>query len=128
MLQCLEGLEGPPFRLHSDVVAPWENDIASETKAIKECYGVDISEDLQAADEGPCVRSHEDMFRYSQASLDWLAEVSGSKFMKRKDGESLAREVAVRMEQIHRRPILRDRLELAKRICFTTLRRICGGH
>lgn len=127
LLQCLEGLGGPPFRFHSEVVDHLKKEIASETRTMKELYGVDIAEDLHAADTAPCVRTREDMFRYSSASLDWLAEVSASGPMVLMEGESAAREVAARMARIHRRPVFRNRFELAKRIAHTFLRRLARG-
>lgn len=104
-----------------------KKEIASETRTMKELYGVDFAEDLHAADAAPSVRTREDMLRYSSASLDWLAKASASEPMVFMEGESAAREVAARMARIHRRPVFRNRFELAKRIARTLLRRLDLG-
>lgn len=98
------GLEGPPFRLHSAIFAPFEDEIAAETEGLSARYGIDVREDLRAADGGPCVREEADLDRYSRASLDWLAARSRMAPIGACDGEAAARAVAAQVERMRLRP------------------------
>jgi len=108
LLKHFEDLRGEPFRLHSEVLAPLVETIAIDDRAILERYGVDISEDLRAADGGPCVREESDLFRYSRRSLDWLAETSRSRPIAAHEGVEAARAVAAQVDRIRRRPSWRS--------------------
>jgi hypothetical protein len=66
-------------------------------------YGFDISEYVEAADAGPCIRSEEDVLRFSKASLDWLSEVTGTAPIGPTEGESAATEVAHRVARLRNR-------------------------
>lgn len=127
LVTCLEGLPGAPFHFHSDAVAPIQDVITFETRAMRERYGIDIGEDLRAADGGPCLRERADLFRYSQASLEWLAEISGSKPMRTCEGEAAAREVATRMARIRRRPVWPVRRRVIERVAGISLQRLRNG-
>ena len=117
-----ERLEGSPFRLHSAIFEPEADRIADETRALQERYGIDIDEDLHAADHGPCVREKADMFRYSRASLEWLADASASKPIGSLEGEAAARAVAGQVERIYRHPPWRERGEWLMGWCRRTTR------
>jgi len=108
LLRRLQALDGPPFRFHSSVFAPFVARIDAENRLIRDRYGIDIAEDLEAADGGACVRDEPDFFRFSPASLDWLAKESGLPPIEPREGEAAAREVAVRMQRIQRRPSWSD--------------------
>ena len=121
LVMHLERLAGPPFRLHSSLFAPMAHQISSQQCAIRDRFGVDISEDIEAADGGPCVRDETDLLRYSRQSLDWLADASQSRPIMECEGESAGREVALQMDRIRRKPSMPMLARLAK----SKLRREC---
>lgn len=111
LVKHFERLEGNPFRLHSTIFEPEADRIADETRALQERYGIDIAEDLHSADHGPCVREEADLFRYSRASLEWLADASASKVIGSCEGEAAARAVAGQVERVYRHPSWKERGE-----------------
>lgn len=127
LIAHFEDLEGEPFRFHSDVFTPMAEAIAAEERQMCDRYGIDIAEDLGAADAGPCVRVETDLFRYSQASLDWLAEASRSKPIKSDEGESMGRAVASQVDRIRRHPSWRRCREFVAGRFRTDLRWIRHG-
>jgi len=127
VVRLLEGRKGPTLRFHSSVFDRVARLIEDQTTRVAQEHGIDISENLKAADAGPCVREEKDLFRFERASLDWLAETAGSPSIKATEGEDAAREVAVRMDQLCGRPLLRQRWELAQARIKTRLRWIQNG-
>lgn len=127
LVKHFEDLDGEPFRYHSEVFAPVADQIASETSAVRDRYGIDISADLQAADGGPCVREEADLFRYSRASLDWLAKTSGSATIGPSEGVAAARAVAAQVERVRLRPSWRKARALLAGNLHSTLRWIRQG-
>jgi len=101
----LESLKGPPLRFHSSVFQPIETLIESQNRTLRDDYGVDISEDLKAHDEGDSVREAKDLFRFPGALLEWLAEASDSRVIPVGEGEAAARDVAVQMKRLYGRPL-----------------------
>jgi hypothetical protein len=99
----IKGLQGTPFRLHSGVISPVAEDVAAQVRAMRDRYGIDISEDHRASDDGPCVSEESDLLRFSPASLEWLAKASGLPPIASHDGEAAAREVATHVERMQRR-------------------------
>ena len=104
LVRRLERMPGERFRFHSAVFAPVEAAIDAQVKTLRDRWGIDLAEDLRAADGGPCVRTKADLFRYTRASLDWLAAASGSQPIEACEVEAAAREVAAQLERIGRRP------------------------
>jgi hypothetical protein len=127
VLRLLEGRKGPTLRFHSSVFDRVARHFEAQTDRVAREHGIDISESLQAADAGPCVREEKDLFRFERASLDWLAESTGSPPIKASEGEDVAREVAVRMDQLCTSPLLRQRWELARGRIKARLRWIQKG-
>ena len=109
LVKCLEGLQGTPFRFHSEAIAPIRETLASENQAMAERYDIDLAENVHAADGGPCIREGADMERFSEDALEWLAEASDTKPIEVREGEAAAREVANRIERLRRRLIWRRR-------------------
>jgi hypothetical protein len=103
----LEELPGAPTRFHSSLLGEARHEIEAQNRAMQRKYGFDISENLEAADTGPCIRSEEDMLRFSRASLDWLSEVTGTAPIGPTEGESAAIEVAHRVARFRNRISLR---------------------
>jgi hypothetical protein len=111
LVKYFERLEGNPFRFHSTIFEPEADRIADETRAVQERYGIDIAEDPHSADHGPCVREEADLFRYSRASLEWLADASASEVIGSCEGEAAARAVAGQVERVYRHPSWKERGE-----------------
>lgn len=109
LIRRLEGLAGDPLRFHSDLIAVHREVIASETASMRERYGIDISEDLTAHDCDCCIREPDDLLRYPDAALRWLAEASSSAPIAGGQGQEIARRVA---EQVAR---IEDRLPVGLR-------------
>lgn len=100
MIGRLRELSGGPIRFHSSLLHQALEEIGEQNRVIQRKWGFDISEDIEAADDGPCLRSEQDMLRFSRASLDWLSEVTGTASIGPTDGESVAIEVAHRMARL----------------------------
>lgn len=109
LIRRFQRMPGERFHFHSAVFAPVEAAIDAQVKTLRDRWGIDLAEDLRSADGGPCLHAKADLFRYTRASLDWLAAASGSQPIEACEGEAAAREVAVQVERIRRRPSLADR-------------------
>ena len=123
----LEGLRGDAFRFHSTVLTPLAGAIDRQEREVLDRYGVDLHEDTQAADSGPCVRDASDLFRFSRASLDWLARASGRAPIAACEGEATARKVAEQVAAIARCPAPALRLEFLRYRLRRTMRWIRHG-
>lgn len=102
LVECLAEFEDAPFRFHSEVVAPFADEIESQIAAVRARFGVDLAEDLRAADDGPCLRSESDLLRFSREALDQLAALTGAGRIEAGEGEGVARDVARSMEPLRR--------------------------
>lgn len=109
LIQALEALNGDPVRFHSELMAPLAEEMEREVANLQAGYGIYLAEDLKASDRGPCIREEADLFRFNQASLDWLAAQSGSPRIQARHGEAVAREVAHQVDRLRRRPLLKIR-------------------
>lgn len=124
LVRCLEGLEGSAFRFHSEALAPILEDLESDARELAVRHGIQVAEDFQASDGGPCVREEADMYRYSEEALEWLAKASGSKPLAVREGERAAREVAVQVDLLKRRLIWRRRASFPTRLFHAARRRL----
>jgi hypothetical protein len=103
MVTRMQELPGAPIRFHSSLLGEARHEIEAQNRAMQRKYGFDISEHIEASDAGPCIRSEEDVLRFSRASLDWLSEVTGTTPIRSTDGESAAIEVAHRVARLRNR-------------------------
>ena len=71
-----------------------------------------VAADTIVADGADRVRTEADLFRYSAATLEWLASASGAAAIGRSGGEATARQIAAAMERLRQRPAARTRLAL----------------
>lgn len=127
LIKQFEDLDGPRVRLHEDLFAPAAEAVEREEETILDRYGIDLSGNRAKADGGPRIREEADMFRYSRASLDWLAETSRSNPIAACEGEEAARAVAAQVDRIRRRPSWRKVRELLAGKIRTNLRWIRHG-
>ena len=109
LIHALEALNGDPVRFHSELMSPLAEEMEREVANLQAGYGIYLAEDLKASDRGPCIREEADLFRFNQASLDWLAAQSGSPRIQAGHGEAVAREVARQVDRLRRRPLLKIR-------------------
>lgn len=99
LVQRLRDLSGPPLRLHSSLVEPMLAPVLPQLDWLEERLGAPMREDLRAHDAAPeCIRSDEDLLRFSGESLRWLAALTGGSIAGT-SGEETARQVG---ERVHR--------------------------
>lgn len=127
ILKTLKTLEGPPIRFHSSIFDPVADLMAFETEWVGHHFGIDLSEDITAADGGPCIQQEADLFRFSKETLDWLGRASGTARVREQEGESAARAVALQMDRLFQRPLIHERWELLREKIHTRLRWISKG-
>lgn len=127
LIQRIASVRSEPFRLHADLFGPLAESIASEEMLIRDRYAIDIAESNRDSDQGPCIRAEADLFRYSPALLDWLAQASRSKPIRIREGESAARAVAAQVERIRRRPSWRMCADLIAAKARIERRWLCHG-
>jgi hypothetical protein len=106
MLTHLAALKGEAFHLHSRFLRKVQRHIETENELILNRYGLDLHEDLQRHDEGPCIRDLSDMMRFSRESLDWLAEISQGVCIDAHEGIATAQAVARQMCTLLHKPLL----------------------
>jgi hypothetical protein len=111
LIMRIRQLKGLPFRVHSSWIEPIRSHILRQNEQILKCYGVDLQENLQAYDEGPCIRQASDMLQFSPQSLEWLAQVSRNAPIRNGLDEPMARAVAEQICALLRQPMLTLRLE-----------------
>jgi len=126
-LKALETLKGSPIRFHSSVFDPIKSVMEFETSWVGHEFGIDISEDVEAADGGPCIRQEADLFQFSEETLDWLAHASGTACVRERAGESAARAVALQMDRLFRSPLVQHRWEMLREKVHARLRWIRKG-
>jgi len=112
LLKRMEEVTGDPLRFHAAAVAPMTGEIAAQERVVRDRYGLDIAADTIVADGADRVRTEADLFRYSAATLEWLASASGAAAIGRSGGEATARQIAAAMERLRQRPAARTRLAL----------------
>ena len=125
--RTLQDLQGESLRFHSQAIKPIAPFIGKQQELISQHYGIDLSEDLSAYDDRACIRDEADLFRFSRASLDWLARASGSSPIHGSEGEDVARQVSDQMRRLRRHSPWRNRLALYKDIARREIRRIRHG-
>lgn len=101
LLRRLRDLSGPPLRLHSSLVEPMIAPVLPQLDWLEERLGAPMREDLGAHDATPeCIRSDEDLMRFSGESLRWLSEVAGGGPISGTSGEETARQVGDRVHRL----------------------------
>ena len=108
ILRRLQELPGPPLQLHPQVLGPVRELLEAQLPLLRTQYGVDLTEDWSSPDS-EAVRTEEDLFRFTQRSLDWLAAGAGHSLASNCSGADAAHEVAQCVGRL--RPRLRHRIE-----------------
>lgn len=122
----LQELTGPPFRLHPDLLAPLRPTLVQQVDTLRARYGIDLHEDWDHA--GPeAVRTEADLFRFSQPSLEWLAEATGTACITGTEGPEVARQVGAQVAQLRRQPPWRYRIARRLYQSRRELRRLMAG-
>lgn len=110
----LERLASEPFRLHSSMIKTLWPHIHEQNQKILEKYKIDITEDLDAADQGPCISTPDDLTCFSTRSLQWLAQQNHCAPIADEQGEMAARAVAQQVSQLVHQPAWGLRLRRLK--------------
>jgi hypothetical protein len=98
----IAGLKGNRLVFHSSFFLKSESQWRADVDWISERMGEDMLGDLYADDDKDCVRGEADLFRFSKASLDWLARVTGVSVRSLRGGnpEEVAQAVAQLREPV----------------------------
>lgn len=104
LIMKLQGLKGERFRLHPSLLAPLAGEISRQEREVFARCKIDLCEEPSALHEASAIRTEADMFRFSRASLDWLARYSGKHPIATCEGEATARAVAGQIAALARRP------------------------
>jgi hypothetical protein len=99
LMSRLLALPGPGLRFHSSMIEPLLKPLLPHLNQIEERIGSSLREDWAKSDEGECIRTEEDLFRFSADSLDWLESESGARVPRDLPVEESARRVG---DIIHR--------------------------
>lgn len=122
----LKDLGGETLRFHSAALAPLADHIARQEREVLGRFGIDLRED-RPADDASCIREEADFYRFSPASLDWLARSSGRSPIVAPAGEATGRAVAAQVAALSSRPDVRSVWAYASRHLRTRMRWIRHG-
>lgn len=118
MIHCLQAMQGPKLRFDRSLFAPIAAELDAQVVQLKSRYGLDFSDPGSLSGAGCGLRSEADLFRFSPASLAWLAGAVAAKPLVG-DGQAVAHSVAAQMVRLRKRalrlhwqPLLRQRLKL----------------
>lgn len=99
LMKRLLKLPGRTLRFHSSVVEPHLRLLLPDLERIEERIGASLREDWTKHDSGDCIRTVDDLFRFSEESLAWLEAETGVELPRGGTLEETARQVG---ERIHR--------------------------
>ena len=108
LLRRLQEFPGRPLRLHPAVLTPAMPLLQDQFRMLRARYGVELGEDWRTTD-GEMIGREEDLFCYSQESLDWLAAKTGGARIDGRSGSDVAWQVNDQIGQP--RPRFRHRVE-----------------
>lgn len=80
-------MSGPRFAFHSSLLTRREKLWRGDLNWISDRMGTDMLGNLHADDEGPCLRSENELLTFSQDALAWLAGESGMSEQKLRAGD-----------------------------------------
>jgi len=104
LVQRLQTLGGPKVRVHSSLAESLLSPLLEQRSWLEERLGASLAEDFRNHDEDDCLRVDEDLYRFREESLRWLAKQTGGP-MPRGWGEESARQVGALMHRLrHRLP------------------------
>ena len=103
LVNRMHALQGDPLRLHSSLLRPLYNRLEPDLDWLEQELGFSLHEPLIRDDNGPCIRSEDDMLDFDEASLDWLASTTGQRLIRRTTREQTARAVAECVNQLRQR-------------------------
>ena len=125
--QRLQEVPGVPFRLHPEVLDPVLPMLHAELRFLQERYNIDLSEDWTTVDSH-AVRTEADLFRFSRASLDWLAEAANARPIRGCEGPEVAELVSRQVSRLRFRPTVRGVTKRVQEVARRELRRILAGN
>ena len=117
LVERLQQLAGPGLELHSSFLRPWVAERETENEWIEREVGVSLSSEAAERDSESAVATEADLFRYSEATRDWLARQVNARVVRLSEGPEAARAVAEQVDQLRRRaPSPRERLNDLRRL------------
>jgi hypothetical protein len=72
-------LPGPTLRFHSSVIEPILRPLLPDLDRIEERIGSSLREDWTKSDGEECIRTEDDLYQFSDQSLDWLESETGAR-------------------------------------------------
>lgn len=97
LVEKLSELQGPRLLFHSSLLTSKEDKWRPDVEWAMQRTGFDLLGDIYEDDDKQCVRSQDDMLRFSPTSLDWLACAASIKATKIATGDPKAVAGAVRV-------------------------------
>lgn len=104
LVERLGRMSGPPLRLHSSLVESLLDGLLAQVPWLEERLGASFAQDWRKDDGGDCIRGSEDLFRFREESLHWLAEQTGGGLPAVSQGEEAARHVGPLIHRLRYRP------------------------
>jgi len=100
LMNRLMALRGPALRFHSSVVEPLLQPLLPDLELIEERIGASMREDWTQHDAGDCIRTEDDLFRFSEESLAWLEGETGIRLPRGQPLEESARQVGALIHRL----------------------------
>lgn len=100
LMNRLLTLPGRSLRFHSSVVEPLLQPLLPDLERIEERIGASLREDWTKHDSGDCIRTEEDLFRFSDESLVWLEAQTGVRLPRGRPPEESARRVGALIHRL----------------------------
>lgn len=100
LLQRLQSLAGPGLELHSSFLRPWVAERETDNEWIEREVGLSLSSEAAGRDSEDAVATEADLFRYSEATRDWLARQVNARVVRLSEGPEAARAVAEQVDQL----------------------------
>ena len=105
LLEQLQTLPGPGLALHSSFLRPWVAERETDNDWIVREAGISLSSEPVEQDSESAVATEADLFRYSEATRDWLARQIDAPRIRCAEGLDAAKAVADQVDQLRRRDL-----------------------
>jgi hypothetical protein len=93
-------IAGDRVHFHSSFLKPFYERAIPYLDWVEREAGISLHEPIDRHDDQPTVRCEDDLFRFSQDTLEWLARATGQRTLRVREGEAAAIEVAAQMEKL----------------------------
>ena len=103
LIARLQQVPGPGLTLHSSFLRPWVAEREIDNEWIEREVGFSLSSEAAERDTENAVATEADLFRYPEATRDWLARQVDAPVIRLAEGTDAARAVADQVDQLRRR-------------------------